>query len=71
MACLREEVLYCDACGKTKELPKCCGRVMDFDTDSFFCTTCGREITNTIKCCKKVMSVRYKVRNIKKEIFGT
>ena len=71
MACFREEVLYCAECEKTKELPKCCGKIMEFDKKSFFCSICERELVNIPLCCNKAMGVHYKIRNIKKEIFGT
>jgi hypothetical protein len=71
MVCLREQELFCEKCGKVKNLPQCCGKVMEMDNSgTFFCTSCGRDLARSPKCCNEVMKIRLTVRNIKKEIFG-
>ncbi len=70
MPCVREQELYCGTCGKTAEFPICCGQKMENDKNSFFCPICFKEIENTVKCCGQTMTVRKKVRNIRKEIFN-
>ena len=65
---LSEQELNCPICGKTKQIPFCCGRNMEKDEVLFFCPICDREIS-TPRCCDKDMEVRTKVLDIKKEIF--
>jgi hypothetical protein len=68
MAHLEERELICSSCRRFRSLAECCGRPMDHDNTVLFCSICGREIKTPL-CCSGPMSVRYKVRNIKKEIF--
>jgi hypothetical protein len=70
MVRLREQELFCSECGKVKRLPQCCGKPMEADTNgTFFCASCSREIPHAPLCCNQVMKLRFRVRNIKKEIF--
>ena len=64
-----EQELYCSLCGKTREIPQCCGKEMEYVDGLLFCSSCGREM-RIPKCCNREMQVRNKVIDLKKEIFG-
>ena len=64
-----EQELVCPSCGRTKKLPECHGKTMEFDGAVFFCSTCHKEIRNPV-CCDAPMKLRRKVRDIRKELFG-
>lgn len=66
---LSEQKMVCQVCGKTKNLPVCCGKTMEMDKALFFCPTCGNE-KKIPACCHKEMRVQTRVLDIKKEIFG-
>lgn len=69
MARVLVKELFCTKCGKTKDIPMCCGTVTEYDRGVFFCTICPREL-KALKCCLTEMVFRNRVRDIKKELFG-
>jgi hypothetical protein len=69
MARLKEEEFYCSKCKTSLKLPYCCGKTMERDDFVFFCTICGKESTFPM-CCDEQMTIRKKVLDIRKEIFG-
>ena len=65
---VREQELNCPICGRSRELPECHGRAMEYDGSVFFCPTCAKE-TKAPVCCQGPMRLRAKVRDIRKEMF--
>lgn len=65
---VHEDELVCPICGRTRSVPACCGRAMEFDGSVFYCPTCEKEIARPA-CCGAGMHLRRKVRDIRKEIF--
>jgi len=65
-----EQELYCSDCGRTVAIPVCHGKVMEYDGSVFFCPTCAKE-WKPPACCRSVMAIRRKLRDIRKEIFRT
>lgn len=64
-----EQELVCSVCEKTRGLPECCGKSMEFDKEVFFCPACGRELKVPV-CCQSPMKIHNRLRDIEKEIFG-
>jgi hypothetical protein len=66
---LLEQELVCSNCGRTEKAPECHGNTMEFDGSVFFCSTCHKEVQSPV-CCDEAMTLRKKVRDIRKELFG-
>ncbi len=60
--------LACQVCGGTRSVPECHGSVMEYDGALLFCPTCARE-RKVPQCCGQRLTVRRRVRDIRKEIF--
>jgi uncharacterized protein YbaR (Trm112 family) len=65
---VREQVLVCPTCGRTRELPECHGKSMEHDSGVFFCPSCAKELA-VPQCCSVPMRLRAKLRDIRRELF--
>lgn len=66
---LSEQELFCHTCEKSLEFPRCCSNTMEFDNVAFFCPVCHK-VRQVPACCGQTMTIRKKVYDIKKKIFG-